>query len=87
MKFTSGTIESLDESLDTVTLYHGDKVVYKATYTKLESADLYCKFNNLKYIKYETILQKKRGRDIALNRNDNGRGRAYNLRCITNYKT
>lgn len=51
MKFTHGTIERVDDIYDIVILYHGDNVVYKATYTKLESANLYCKHNNLKFIK------------------------------------
>ena len=50
MKFTSGTIESFDEMYDVVTLYNGDKLVYKGMYHKLESANLYCKYNNLKYV-------------------------------------
>jgi len=50
MKFTSGTIENLDDHFNTVVLYYGNKIVYKCTLTKLECADLYCKYNNLKFI-------------------------------------
>lgn len=50
MKFTRGTIESLDDQYNTIILYSGDKIVYKCTLTKLQSADLYCKYNNLKFI-------------------------------------
>lgn len=50
MKFTNGTIETLDNSYNTVILYNNNTIVYKATYTKTESKELLLKYKNIKFI-------------------------------------
>lgn len=50
MKFTNGTIESLDNLYDTVILYNLNEIVYKATFTKKESKELSLKYKNIVFI-------------------------------------